>query len=378
MEYTLLLAVVAAALAAAGAAGGLPAVAGGVTATVRTGICLVAGDVCRASDAAAAGLAPCTVSERTRGEGLTVTVVSVRLGADEAWTAATRSDGSVLVTRTDERTVGGAVGVGVDASPLGVDVGVGGKLDYRLGRGEAWEFADMDEALRFLKGERDGVEPVWRFGEAKAALAGEAAGGAGGMKLTALESTAEAAAGMRVGRGRTTYYVRARLDALDGMVGTSELRERFEGPGAREAVVELTRDESGLRELAFRNVERGARDGEVVETVARLDLLDPANRAAAEPLLALRLPWPPAAARELGVLARRAVRTGVVERFVYDVRDESDAVEMSVKAGVVLGLDGREVDVERRLVAASAWTHGSRERERADCGVTAAGLERTS
>jgi hypothetical protein len=236
----------------------------------------------------------------------------------------------------------------------------------------------MAAAMRFLRGEREGVEPVWRFGEAKAAVAGEASGGAGGLKLTALETSAEAAAGMRFGRGRTTYYVRAQLDPLDGMVGTSQARVRGDGPPAREAVVELTRDGGGVREVAFRNVERGARAGEVVETVARLDLLDPAHRAAAEPLLALRLPWPPAAVRELGVLARRAVREGVVERAVYDVRDESTAVEMSVKAGLALGLDGREVDVERRLVAASAWTNGSRERERADCGVTAAGRERTS
>ena len=110
----------------------------------------------------------------------------------------------------------------------------------------------------------------------------------------------------------------------------------------------------------------------MVETVARLDLRDAGNRAAADRLLSLRLPWPPAVAGDLRTLVKRAVRTGLVERAVYDVRDDSDEIELSAKLGLALGVDASEVDVDRRLVAASAWTQGSRERERADCGVTAA------
>ena len=134
-EYTAMLALVAAALAGAGAVVGLGTIAEAVAGGVRTGICIVAGDVCRASDAAAAGLAPCTVDEHTRGEGLTFTVASIRLGADDGWTAARRSDGSVLITHAERREVGATVGIGVEASPLGVDVGVDGKLDYGLGFG---------------------------------------------------------------------------------------------------------------------------------------------------------------------------------------------------------------------------------------------------
>ena len=109
--------------------------------------------------------------------------------------------------------------------------------------------------------------------------------------------------------------------------------------------------------------------------MARLDLRDPANRAAAEPLLAQRLPWPPAVTRELRALARRAIAVGVVERAVYDVRDGSDELKLAAKLGLALGVDGRQVEIDRRLVAASAWTNGSRERRRADCGVAAAGAE---
>ena len=123
--------------------------------------------------------------------------------------------------------------------------------------------------------------------------------------------------------------------------------------------------------MAFRSVGPGALRGQVVETVARLDLREPANRAAAEPLLARGLPWPPAVAGDLRALLKRAVTTGIVERSVFAVRDGSEQLKLEAKLGLALGVDGREVDIDRRLVAASAWTNGSRERAREDCDVTA-------
>jgi Flp pilus assembly pilin Flp len=367
-EYAALLALVAAVVAGAGAVVGLEGVAAAVAGGVRTGICIVAGDVCRASDAAAAGLSPCTVAEHTRGQGLTFTVASMRFGADDGWTAARRSDGSVLLTRVEGRKVGGTVGFGADASPLGLEVGVEAKLDYALASGRAWEFPDAAAAARFLRSrDREEVDPSWRFGDAGAVLAGEADGGAAGMELTELEATAGARAGVRVGHGLTTYYLRTGYDALDARASVPGAGVQLEGLPTRNGIVELTRDAGGLREMAFRSVGPGARGGQVVETVARLDLRDPANRAAAEPLLSRRLPWPPALARDLRALVRRAATTGVVERAVYDVRDGSEELKLAAKLGLVLGVEGEEVEVDRRLVAASAWTHGSRERERVDC-----------
>src|SRR5688500_3455076 len=296
-EYAALLALVGAALAGAGVAVGLGGVATAVADGVRTGICIVAGDVCRASDAAAAGLSPCTVAEHTRGEGLTFTVASLRLGADDGWTAARRSDGSMLITHAQTRKVGASVGIGVEASPLGLEVGVGGKFDYVLGSGRAWEFPDAATAVRFLRSEdRDDVEPTWRFGDAGAVLSGAADAGGRGFELTVLESTAAASAGVRAGRGMTTYYLRTRVDVFDAGASMPGVSLRIAGAPDRAAIVELTRDAAGLRELAFRTAGPGVRGGQVVETVARLDLRDPANRAAAEPLLAQRLPWPPAVA----------------------------------------------------------------------------------
>ena len=148
-----------------------------------------------------------------------------------------------------------------------------------------------------------------------------------------LESTAAASAGVRAGRGMTTYYLRTRADAFDAGASVPGVSLRIEGAPDRAAIVELTRDAGGLRELAFRTAGPGVRGGQVVESVARLDLRDPANRAAAEPLLAQRLPWPPAVARELRALVRRAVAVGVVERAVYDVRDGSDELKLAAKLG---------------------------------------------
>ena len=79
-------------------------------AVVRTGVCIVGGDVCRASDAAAAGLAPCTLSDRRRGGGLAVTVLSVRVGGDHQWLVARRSDGSVAVTKLARDDLGASGG----------------------------------------------------------------------------------------------------------------------------------------------------------------------------------------------------------------------------------------------------------------------------
>jgi hypothetical protein len=375
-EYTALLGLVGAALAGTGAVVGVETIGDAVAKTVRTGICIVAGDVCRASDARAAGLAPCTVVESTRGEGLTFTVASIRFGADDEWTASRRSDGTVIVTHNDERRLGGKVGIGVEASPLGVNAELSGKLDYALMSGKAWEFPDADSARRFLDDQdrADHVPPTWRFGDVGTVVGAEAEAGLGPLTLTEFEATARSAAGARVGRGLTTYYVRTRADSFAGGISLPGVDARVEGPSTGDSIVELTLDAAGPREIAFRRVQRGSRDGQVVETVARLDLRDPGNRAAAEPLLE----WGPGVAGELRVLVARAVRSGIVERAVYDVDDDSEGLEIGASLGVSIGVDASETELDRRLVAAQAWTDGSRARDRADCGVTGRPRERTS
>ena len=135
LEYTGVLALVSAALAAGAIVVGWQTWAARWRSACETGICVVAGDVCRASDAAAAGLSPCTTLERARGGGASVVLASLRLGGGDELTVATRSDGTVLVTEAEDRTVGASAGLGVDASPLGIELGVEGSYELVAGIG---------------------------------------------------------------------------------------------------------------------------------------------------------------------------------------------------------------------------------------------------
>jgi hypothetical protein len=378
LEYVGLLALVAAAFAVAAPAAGLAGVPAAVASVVRTGICIVGGDVCRDADAVAAGLAPCTVSDRRRGGGIAVTLVSLRVGGDHQWLVAQRSDGSVVVTQTDRDDIGASGGLGYELGPL--KAGLAGELGLRVARGVGWEFPDAAGARRFLEAAHYGLSAAtrrwpatWRSGEAGLAVAGWAGLGvvATGEDGTALESaaagievSAEAALGARIERDRTTIYLRAETEGPR----TTGLLEGVLAAGASGPVVaEYTRDRSGPRELAFRVSAAGAHPDEVVETVARLDLRIHSNRVVAQRLLRRRAPWPPAAAGDLRAAVRHAVRAGTVERSVYAIDDGSRSLELAARRGAEIGVEGGYSKVDRRLLEASARTAGSPERAREDC-----------
>ena len=127
-DYAAVLLVVAAVLALVGTVA-VPGVGERVVAAVRTGVCIVGGDICRDADAAAAGLPPCVTSARERGTDTTVDVAVLRVGEDHRWSVAVRSDGSAVVTQTDGRALGATVGVGRTVTPVGLDVGLSGDLE---------------------------------------------------------------------------------------------------------------------------------------------------------------------------------------------------------------------------------------------------------
>ena len=303
LEYVGLLALVAAALAVAAPVAGLAGVPAQVSRAVRTGVCIVGGDVCRAADAAAAGLAPCTLSDERRGGRLAVTILSVRFGGDHQWLVARRSDGSVTVARTARDELGASGGLGYELGPL--KAGVEGEAGLAVAEGVGWEFPDAATARRFLAAAHYGLSAAvrrwpaaWRSGEAGLAVSGwgglgTVVAGEGGTALhgpaAGIEIAAESVLGARVSRGRTTLYLRARTE---GPRTTGVLEGLLDANRAGPVVAEYTRDASGPRELAFRVSARGAREHEVVETVARLDLRVPANRAVAARLLRHRAPWP--------------------------------------------------------------------------------------
>jgi hypothetical protein len=378
LEYVGLLALVATALAVAAPAAGFAGVPAQVARVMRTGVCIVGGDVCRSSDAAAAGLAPCTLSDRRRGGGLAVTVLSVRVGGDHQWLVAQRSDGSIAVTQVARDVLGAAGGLGYEIGPL--KAGIEGEAGIQVAAGVGWEFPDAATANRFLSEARSGFSsavrrwpPAWRSGEAGLAASGWAGlgvlatgegGRAAGGPAAGIEVAAETALGARIARGRTTLYLRAETS---GPRTTGALAGLLDAGPAGPVVAEYTRDRGGPRELAFRVTARGAREHEAVETVARLDLRDAANRAVAERLLRHRTPWPPAVARDLRDAIRHTVRTGVVERSVYAVEDASRSLEVAARLGAEVGVEAGYAKVDRRLVEASAWTGGPQERAREDC-----------
>jgi hypothetical protein len=368
-------------------AAGLAGVPAQVTRIVRTGICIVGGDVCRSADAAAAGLHPCTLSDERRGGGLAVTILSVRIGGDHQWLVARRSDGSVAVTKVARDDAGASGGLGYELGPL--KAGVEAQAGLRVASGIGWEFPDAATARRFLAAAHYGLSPAirrwpaaWRSGEAGLAVRGWAGlgvvatgedgagqdGAAHGVAIEApaagTEVAAESALGARIARGSTTLYLRAETEGprtaglFDGLLDAGP-----RGP----LVAEYTRDRGGPRELAFRVTAPGALEGQVVETVARLDLRVPANRAAAADLLRHRSPWPPSVAAALREAIRQAVRTGTVERSVYAVEDGSQSLELAARVGAEVGVEAGYSKVDRRLVEASAWTAGSQERAREDC-----------
>ena len=378
LEYVGLLALVATAFAVAAPAAGLAGVPAQVARVVRTGVCIVGGDVCRASDAAAAGLRPCTLSDERRGGGLAVTILSVRVGGEHQWLVARRSDGSVAVTKVARDDVGASGGLGYELGPL--KAGVEGEAGLRVASGVGWEFPDAASARRFLAEAHYGLSgatarwrPAWRSGEAGLATSGWAGLGlvvtgedGKGVEGPAarIEISSESALGARIARGATTLYLRA--EAV-GPHGTGLFDGRF-GAGSRGPVVaEYTRDESGPRELAFRVSAPGASEHQLVETVARLDLRVPANRAVAARLLRHRAPWPPSVAEDVRAAVRHAVRFGTVERSVYAVADDSRSLELAARLGAEVGVEAGYAKVDRRLLEASAWTAGSQERAREDC-----------
>ena len=365
LEYTGVLALVAAALAAAGALAGPGAIAEAVAATVRTGICIVGGDICRRADAAAAGLAPCVLAERREGEGAEISVLVVKLGREGEWAVARRSDGTFLVTRTSDQSVGAGFGFGLGASPLGLKVGAGAKLALVVREGSAWELPDAAAARRLLESD-DRPPPDWRFGDAGSELAADAGVKAGGAMLVGLETGASLGAGVRVGRGRTTLYLKARLDAPTPTVWMPGGRRSYPGSSTGDMLVEFTRAGDEPRELAFRTVERaGAR--KLVETVARLDLRVPANREVAERLLRRPAPYGALVAGDLRDVIRHTVVHGTVERSTYATATETRRIELAARLGLELGIDARRVESTSHLTSAHAWTQGTGPRERVDC-----------
>jgi hypothetical protein len=290
--------------------------------------------------------------------------VFVMAASGEAFTVSRDSLGRFTVVRThlDKAGVQTGAALGLGGFSLGADVGVG----LRVVNSTGWEFPDLAHARPFIVGLPDSADRsspylAWRSYESGPVAEAELGAAVAGHTLTGIATVVDGAAGARVARdGTVTVYFKAQLQRP----GPSGDLVWGAGGNATNLLAELTLAHGAPRALAFHRVEASGGGSRLVETVGRLDLRDPANRAAAGRLLRLKPPWPPA---EVAALLRRTAQRGTIERSTYAVHDHSTSFDMSVKLGEELGLQATLTRTERRLVGASAWTQGSRERARFDC-----------
>jgi hypothetical protein len=365
-EYVALLLVIGALLTGAAAlAVAVPGVGERLVKTVRTGLCIVGGDVCRTADARALGLAPCLARERAERQETTLDVAVVRVGERGEWQLALRSDGQAVVTRLEDDEIGATAGVGLTFSPAHVSAEASGALVAGYHGGRAWRFSDARTAAAFLRSamQRSSI-PGNRAPDVRwHAFGGRASGDAGvvlaDLARVGLSVDAASAIGLRDEGARRTI-------ALDVGVEDPHMFVDLPGlPGAsgrqRAVVAEVSWDRGALRELALRTAIED--DGRLVEYSARLDLRDPANRAAAQRLLRIGRSTPAA----LRALLARARSDGVIERDGYEVSERQRGFNIAGKLGVALGLEHNRISSERRLVDALAWIRGGPAQRRFDC-----------
>ena len=363
MEYVAILLVVGALLGAGAAA--VPGVGERVVATVRTGICIAGGDLCRESDAAAAGLPPCVTRERSNRQDTTLDVALVRLGGHGEWQLALRSDGQAVVTRLAENELGGVVGVGLTFSPAGMRAESSAALVAGYHGGRAWRFPDERSAAAFLeRAMRDGAvqgarTPDVRWHELAGRAEAEAVITLADLARAGVSVTADSALGVRSeGELRTV--------TLDLGIDDPHLEIHLPGfpagPGPRRAwAAELTFDGGTARELVLRTAARSGRRLE--ELSARVDLREPRNLELAQ--RALR-PGGDTMAIVRAVL-ERAMSHGVVERDFYAVAERRRGFAIGGRLGIALGLEHHRISSERRLTNALAWVRGGPPQRRFDC-----------
>jgi hypothetical protein len=171
--------------------------------------------------------------------------------------------------------------------------------------------------------------------------------------------------------GARLTFDRPRLVTVYGRVSTDgpELRLPLtpaKGLGKQEWLAEITLGPDGPREVAFRRASASELDSKITETVHRLDLRDPGNRAVAAPLLAMKLPWGHREA--IAAVAERIATHGTIERTVSTVEDDTKGVSGSAKGGWKFGGAYKRIKVKRSLISASARA-GGLERRRYDCQV---------
>jgi hypothetical protein len=361
-EYVAILLVVGVVLAVSAVA--VPGFGERITKSMRTGLCIVGGDVCRNSDAVAAGLEPCVTSERSKRQDTTVDLAVVRLGGHGEWQIALSSDGQAIVTRLEENELGGTVGVGLTFSPAGVSADASASLVAAYHGGRAWRFPDARSAGVFLEGAmhdesvQKAREPDVRWHAIGGRAGAEAGAAIADLARAGLTTSAASVIGLRTEGARRTLTLDLGIDDPSFAI---DLPGFPAGPGPRRRwVADVSWEDGAARELALRTATSGG--ARLAEYTARLDLRDSGNRAVAERVLR-----PGGISGDLDALAARLRTAGVVERDGYSVEERRRGFSVAGRLGIALGLEHHRITSERRLVDAVAWIRGGEAQRRFDC-----------
>jgi len=259
--------------------------------------------------------------------------------------------------------------------PITFEAGGSSTLTARIQGVRAWVFPDKAAADQFL--ERavtnsfrwEAFPPAWHSVEGSeevAATLGVALGGTDHKERTDLvgvSASGQGAVGARIAPGRIiTVYGRVSTDGPELSLPLTPSK----GLGKQEWLAEVTLSPDGPRELAFRRASAGDMDSTLTETVYRLDLRDPENRAVATPLLAVKWPWGARERAAIAAVGKRIADHGTIERTVSSVSDDTRGISGSVRGGWKFGGGVKRIRVHRELVSASARVGGF-ERARQDC-----------
>ena len=346
VDYVALVALVALALAGATAVA-MPQLPGTLAHELRVALCIVGGDVCRASDAQAAGLEPCVLDARRLDDDSGASFGVVRLGGGGTGLLEHRSDGTYRFSVDEAAALDASAGPSFGLGPFAVGGHVGGEIGFR--RGRVWDLPD-ERALgplivALIRGSlhngRGEPPPTWRYsalerrGEAQAALSWDGDGAQQG-------ATVRQAIGRRTGPDGTTWFFD--LDAsAGGPLGLA---------GAGHVLAEIR---EGAPPLLTLRRSAPAGDGRVVERVARLALDDAGDRAAVHRFVLAQAAGPAGL-----MLGRSIAERGTVETDTY-VEERHDSGH-TFNVGPA-GVDESRTLTIRRLVSAVVAGNA----RRADC-----------
>ncbi len=395
LEWIVVVGVVAVAMSAAlaGALPGAEAVPRAVASTFERAFCLVAGGDCLGEG----GPRPCVVASNEHSRERRASVMVLRFGDGRSVLREERSDRTVAITVVDDARLGAGVLWGAELTRNGKGFKASASIrgDGRGGQGRRFVVRDRaaaDRLVKLLEQESGGVgrlvpadyhgpvpDETWSFlgrgADADATLRAAKLSARAGLSRSAIAGLRE-----RQRTGERTLLLRADGEILAALAAPlSKLGIGTLGSAALELSLDSRGRPSALTVRGARGVDGTLKvgtltsgGGDLLEAEARLDLADPAVRAAVGELTSALGDLDPGRA----LAAARAVGSRLIDRARVDLR-----LYATTRTGKVTGATGgfllkvgaetEEVTRTARLVDAAGREPGLGWARRIDCvGVT--------